>query len=356
MNLHIITQQKFTDKLIELIEIYPKNSNLVYVYNANEGFECGSSFCVQLIKDFSEVNLSLLSDKDKLFIHGFYYREIIYFLVKNINRIKKNQLVLICWGGDIYDARFLLEDNKLHLRTRIVECLKKRIIKSCNIFMTFACADIEIIENYYGGTGKQFDCLYPTNADIPYLDKIRERKLHTNTYRVLLGNSATKSNQHIEALNALSKFSDENIEIICPLSYGEQQYAHDVIQHGRRLFGDKFVPILTYMDVKEYCDLLNEIDVAVFYHNRQQGTGNIEILSYLGKKLYIRSDTTTWKHYVIRDHCRFYDAKNLESLSFKQFVSVNDEDITNNYEYFRKIWDIRYIKSLWDDVMRYNEE
>ena len=99
--------------------------------------------------------------------------------------------------------------------------------------------------------------------------------------------------------------------------------------------------------------MLSQIDIAVFNHNRQQATANIEILSYLGKKLFIRSDTTTWDHYVIRDRCSFYDTKLIENMTYDDFVSFSEKSIKNNVAYFRKIWDLNYVKSLWDNVMEF---
>lgn len=42
--------------------------------------------------------------------------------------------------------------------------------------MKFASADIDIINEHYGGHGKQFDCLYPSNADIELLDSLKKKK------------------------------------------------------------------------------------------------------------------------------------------------------------------------------------
>lgn len=359
MNIHLIPQQKFTDKLVELIDQkYPKSTNLIYAFETGDGFDCIDAPCIQKIKNLSDVDFTLLEKSDKFFVHGFYDSRVLKFLYKNIRRFKRNQLVLICWGADIYNARYILQDHKLHLGIRLYEIIKKRIVKSCNIFMTFACADIEIVKKYYGGKGVQFDCLYPSNVNIELLDKLRNENLqkdtsHEKTIRILLGNSATSTNLHMQALDAMSKFSDENIEILCPLSYGDKEYGQKVIEYGKGLFKEKFKPILNYMSAEEYSELLNSVQVAVFNHNRQQGTGNIEILSYLGKKLFIRSDTTTWQHYVERDKCKFFDAMNIQSLNFNDFVAMSQEDVQCNYEYFKKIWDIDYVKSLWDKVMEY---
>lgn len=117
------------------------------------------------------------------------------------------------------------------------------------------------------------------------------------------------------------------------------------------MFGDRFIPIFDYLTPADYARLLNSVHVAVFNFNRQQGTGNIEILGYLGKKIYIRSDTTLWEHYVCRDKCRFNDTLTIGDSTFEDFVYSNPDDTKINKAYFKKIWDIDYIKSLWDKVM-----
>ena len=357
MNIHLIPAQKFTDRFIELIDSkFAPKSNLIYVYEAGEGFKCIESENTVFISDIDEVDLTLLESNGKFFVHGFYDRRVLRFLFRKFKKFKKNQLVLIAWGADIYNDRFLLENNYgLHLKTRIYEIIKRKIICSSNIYMTFACADAEVMNNYYGGHGKQFDCLYPSNADIDLLDSLKGKQDKKECVRILLGNSATPTNQHIEALDFLKKFSEEKLEIICPLSYGDENYGKQVIDYGKKIFGSKFTPVLNYMSPSEYSELLNSVQIAVFNHNRQQGTGNIEILAYLGKKLFLRSDTTTWRHYVERDKCCFADTTKIPEMTFNDFINFSDEQIEINENYFKKIWDIDYVKSLWDEVIGYNE-
>ena len=121
--------------------------------------------CLRLIFLYLEKTISF-------FVHGFYDKNVLKFLYKKIRRFKKNQLVLICWGADIYNARYMLEDHKLHLGLRLYEMRNK-------------------------------------------------------------------------------------------------EYGQKVIEYGKRLFKEKFKPILNYMSAEEYSKLLNSVQVAVFNHNRQ---------------------------------------------------------------------------------------
>ena len=354
MNIHLMSNDKFAAKFVWLIDnMYQKGTNIVYIHS-NVGKEKNiKSNNVRYIDSFKEVDFGLLNSGDKLFVHGFYNTALVRFLCFHSRKIDKNQLVLIVWGADLYDARAALHEPGVHLKIRINESFKRRLIKRCNKFMTFACADFDLICKWYGACGKQFDCIYPTNADIGLLDELMVEKKGINSdIKVLLGNSATLSNQHISALDQLKKFSNEKMRIVCPLSYGDMEYAKEVIEYGKKLFGDDFIPIKEFMSSEDYSKLLNSVDIAVFYNNRQQATGNIEILAYLGKKIYIRSDTTTWKHYVERDECAFYDALNIKSLEYDDFINNNRDGIDYNHNYIKKVWDVVEIKRLWDEVMR----
>ena len=160
--------------------------------------------------------------------------------------------------------------------------MKTVFIRKCRMFMTFAAPDFDLLCHIYKTKGKQFDCLYPSSVNKEQLKKLvdnSEKKYH-NTVNILVGNSATKTNNHIEVLNWLSRFKKNNIKIYCPLSYGDKGYASEVAEYGRKMFGDKFVPVLNYMKSDEYSVFLNKMDIAVFNNNRQQATANIEILGF----------------------------------------------------------------------------
>ncbi len=352
MNIHIISNDKFAAKFVWLIdEMYPKASNIVYVYSNDGKKKDIISPNVKYIDKYDEIDFNLLSKNEKIFIHGFYNTSLVRFLYFRCRFITSEQLVLIIWGAELYDDRAELKEPGLHIKRRINEIIKRGLVKRCNKFMTFAYSDFDLICKWYGARGRQFDCIYPTNADVSLLNKLLNEHKENEKTTILLGNSATLSNQHLPALERLQVFSDRNIVVLCPLSYGDMEYAEKVCDYGHKVLGEKFRPIKEYMSVEDYSELLNSVDIAVFNNNRQQATGNIEILAYLNKKIYIRSDTTTWKHYVQRDNCKFYDALKISSMSFEKFISVNNNDTEFNHNYISKVWDEMEIKKLWDTVL-----
>lgn len=354
MNVHIIPNEKFTQNFIEFINRnFDINDHFFYIYKE------GTEFIHQSYKNVKYVNSLinsidlLMVEDDKIFIHGFYSSKIIRFLTMRISQINVKRLVIIIWGADLYNGYFILNTKGLHLRTRINELLKKRFIRKASCFMTFAAPDFELLCKRFETSGKQFDCLYPSSIDVDTLDNLKKNKKENSRLRIMVGNSATITNQHIEMLEILTRFAGENIEIICPLSYGNKEYAEEIERFGKLKFGDKFNAIKEYLNPEKYSEFLNSVDVAVFNNNRQQATANIEILSYLGKKVYVRSDTTTWGHYVERDKCAIFDTLKIKSMEFNEFKRIEEDNIKINVSYFSRIWNEAYIKKLWEDVIKY---
>ena len=104
---------------------------------------------------------------------------------------------------------------------------------------------------------------------------------------LLLGNSADPSNNHLDALYKISNTNFEG-KIYCPLSYsGSQDYTSKVVDEGKRLFGANFVPLLEYIPKKEYFDLVDDVDAALFYHRRQQAGNNIAYFLRSGKPVFL---------------------------------------------------------------------
>lgn len=183
------------------------------------------------------------------------------------------------WGGDFY---FPEKQGGF----------KKKVIRKMGHFVTYIKGDYEQVQKWYGAKGKYHECfMYPSNLYKEYDIKSKEHK----TINIQLGNSADPTNNHIDVLEKLRVYKDEDIKIYAPLSYGNQGYAQSVILKGKELFGRKFIALTEFMVFDQYLEFLADIDIAIFAHKRQQAMGNTITLLGLGKKVYMRSDITPWK-------------------------------------------------------------
>jgi len=226
-----------------------------------------------------------MNKADKIILHGLFDIRIINLLCLQPWLLKKCYWVM--WGGDLYHYKL----RGRGIRSDIQEAKRAFVIKRMGHLVTYIKGDYELAQKWYGARGEYHTCLmYPSNL---YKDYVVPPK-QGDTVNILVGNSADPTNNHAEIFEKLMPNKDQNIRIICPLSYGIAEYSDRIVKLGAKLFGDKFSPLLDFMPFENYMELLGQIDVAVFAHKRQQAMGNTITLLGLGKKIYMRSDVTSW--------------------------------------------------------------
>ena len=107
---------------------------------------------------------------------------------------------------------------------------------------------------------------------------------------ILVGNSASFENNHLELFDLLAECFDlEGRKLIVPLSYGNPWYAEKVIAEGNRLFGDQFVPLTDFLPKEQYIEILDSCGHVFMNHLRQQALGNICIMMLKGAKIYLNA-------------------------------------------------------------------
>ncbi len=110
------------------------------------------------------------------------------------------------------------------------------------------------------------------------------------TQDILLGNSANKSNNHLDAFALLETVDLKNRKIITPLGYGNKNYARLIEKKGGEVFGNNFHGIIDLMPLQDYSTMIAQCDYAIMNHLRQQALGTIIILLYCGTKVFLREE------------------------------------------------------------------
>jgi hypothetical protein len=321
-----MTLDKFNIPFIDFIKKYFSNQNHKFIFLQKPKYEHGMTkeHDVMWIDKKSKVFIleKELYNADKIILHGLWSGKLIQLLFLQPWLLKKCYHVM--WGGDFY---FPQKQS----------WIKKQIIKKMAHFITYIKGDYELAQKWYEANGKYHECfMYPSNL---YKEYDIKPKAHT-TVNIQLGNSADPTNNHIDVLKQLKKYKDEDIKIFVPLSYGDQEYAKEVIKYGKSIFEDKFVTLTEFMPFEKYLEFLGEIDIAIFAHKRQQAMGNTITLLGLGKKVYMRSDITPWKLFKDID-VKFFDVDNIEiDLIDEKIKKQNQQKIK---EYFSEK---NYLKQL----------
>ena len=251
---------------------------------------------------------------DKIILHGMFSSHLLYILSLQSWLLKKCHWVI--WGGDLYIHTAENKDWRWHKD----EFFRRFVIKRIGHLVTYIPGDVDLARQWYGAKGQYHECLmYPSNL---YKEYDVPQKEHT-TVNIQVGNSADPTNNHLEVFEKLLPHKEQDIKIYVPLSYGDQNYTAKVIETGKQMFGDKFIPLTAFMPFEKYLEFLGQIDIAVFNHKRQQGMGNTITLLGLGKKVYMRNDVTPWTMFSSKG-IKLFDVQHID------ITPIHDESAQKN--------------------------
>ena len=122
---------------------------------------------------------------------------------------------------------------------------------------------------------------------------------------ILVGNSGAPTNNHLDIFEKLSKLDLGDRRIYCPLSYAGYplEYKKEVLEDGKKRFGDNFRPFLQFIDKETYFTIVSSCKYAFFGHLRQQALGNIREMLVKGCKVFLDKDSPMYKHFKERSFC-----------------------------------------------------
>ena len=153
---------------------------------------------------------------------------------------------------------------------------------------------------------------------------------------ILLGNSATPTSNHIEAMRTLKKLGMQDRKVVVPLNYGDMEYRKRIMQAGENLLGESFVPLTSYMPLPEYNRFVSGCGNLIMNHIRQQAMGNISSALLRGGKVFLRPENPIYMHYT-----RF----GVKLFTFSDSITLADldaplskEDALRNKEIMLRIW------------------
>ena len=350
MNVHILLREKFTAGYINFInDNFNAEENIFFLYgNVDEYNEdhIKNKTNVRNIEDAKKEFLITAYTCKRILIHSLSVsNKLLLFLGLQKSMLKKCNWII--WGADLYEYRIPKKTYKEKRR----ESLRRKVIRNIGAVSTLVKNDYTILKEWYDTDAIHYDARYVDSEKDSYLQKIRNTVTKdSEEVNIIVGNSATKSNRHIEVLNLLSRFKDENIKIYCPLSYGDLEYSKSIQESGNELFGDKFIPLTEFMDMKEYMDFLNKMDVGIFNNDRQQGLGNICALIYLGKKVYLR-ENTSMKDEMRELMVKTFDIDDIRNQKIEMLSYISEKDRENNYKMIKPIYDTEDSKKLWKRIL-----
>ncbi|MBS4539284.1 TDP-N-acetylfucosamine:lipid II N-acetylfucosaminyltransferase [Clostridium sp. D2Q-11] len=338
------TNEKFSEPYIDFVNKNFNEQDHFFYHLGNDIRKVKTSRRnIEFIERFESLNLIKdMYKAEKIIIHGLFSPLLLVILFFQPWLLKKSYWV--AWGGDLY----YYKHREKSMKSNFYELIRTFVIRNMRGIITHIKGDYELAKKWYGAKGKfLFSFMYPSNLYKEY--NISEVKKDSDKKYIQIGNSANLSNNHLEIFKKLEKYKNDNIEIICPLSYGNIEYRNQVIKEGERIFGRKFNPLLEFLPFNQYLELLSKIDIAIFNHDRQQAMGNIITLLGLGKKVYIKNNITSWDFCLEHGLTVFSSNKSFDCL----YKELDTEKRVRNINNVKEIFSERKLK---EDLRKIFEE
>lgn len=327
---HIMFNDKFNKPFVDFLnKNFNQKEHLVLCKRIFDQFPFPDGENVIEIKTLKNLNFDKV---EKIICHSLFDNELVDYMFNHQNMLKQ-KVYWVMWGGDLYGAP---RDEKNDF-----------VRKNFRGYIACIAGDEVIAKEKYGSDAKLYSAPYTVPITSEMINNAMNNISSKDYIRVQINNSCDKS--ILDAINLLSKYKDENVKISATLSYGDIKYKEEIIQKGRELFGDKFEYVEKYLSPDNYAKYLANTDIIFMYQDRQQGLGNITAASYMGKKIFIKSEISTFK-YLSGLGIKIYDSHSVNDMEFKDFVDYPEEIKDNNIKICSKFYENDYLKKAWEEV------
>ena len=172
--------------------------------------------------------------------------------------------------------------------------------------------------------------MFHMNYVSPPTQKINDDS--TQPHNILLGNSASYSNNHIEIIERLSKLHLADRKVVIPLSYGDKDYASFIYDFALKKLGKNAMPLLDFMPYNDYLKLIKSCEFVIMNHTRQQAMGNIMQALLNGSHIFLNRESNVYEFLTEEG----FKVSSIEGL--KELHSLAHEDKKRNKQLFEEVF------------------
>jgi dTDP-N-acetylfucosamine:lipid II N-acetylfucosaminyltransferase len=280
------------------------------------------------------------ADADRVVFNGIIDDRMPVLLSPFPNIVAKS--IWLAWGGDVHWHEYHAAGRKRDIEQRF----RAQFISRLYAVATPMSGDYELVQRWYPTRAKhiagslvvfpfdraELDGLVPDKSAVPVIQ---------------IGNSGNPTNEHLEVFEWIRLIGNREFRLCCPLSYGNRDYIGQVIQRGTELFGDRFTPLTELLPASAYNLHLAGLDTLILNHRRHQGFGNVLIALYLGIKVYLRQDVSTWRYLVDELGCRLFDTTSLSQSPESALALLDEQSRAENRARVARFFDPGWQESMW---------
>lgn len=296
---------------------------------------------------------------DYVFVHGLNFS---YFEMCKLRKTLLKKIIWCVWGHDLY------KDRNCKLSLNIYQSLKSIMIvfliktiwipkvkKFYAICHGFSYDQYKINE-LVGSKVETFNVAYGLGYDFSLIKGIKQHMNEKNrkkTKRVLLGHSAYSYLNHAKILKQLGKYRDNDFEVIIPLSYGDTNYREALIRQLKN-YSLRIKILNRFLNPAEYLSLLSSIDIAIFDNQHQAALGNLCILLFLEKKVYLNAQGILYQG-MRKEGINVFSTKDIGVEDFKSFIA-KDFSSFQGAQWSEELLDNSIVTKKWLNLFKILKE
>ena len=364
---HVIKEGKYAPEMVRFLNKFFSNKghNILFCNTAGhsslilnqcqieqeEIFRKRKKYSFELIRRLDK------SQSDFFILHNLFFLTNIEKIMLLFRPRLVRKIVWIEWGGDLYSWCVPLK-NALDIKNILLNALNRKIRKNFNNIICIFPPDIDTYKKMFPDSHAKLYYApyfgYPLDMSLSEYDSFSRLTYDIekgNTIYIQIGHNATKTLNHEKVLKMLSRFSNEDIHILLPLSYGvEKEYVEYISELANILFPGKVTILKDFIPEKQYFDLLDRVDIAIFDTERQCALGNIHMLNFKNKKIYLSEQGVMYR-FFIDEGVPVEKCEDIPSMSFEDFsrpLVISDNDKFSNYLHW--ISDIEPCRKMWDKI------
>lgn len=358
--IHVMMQEKFTTGMVKFFNDYFDNGEhkIVYCNTIGEKSLIDPECKIEQVDIYREDNMYLIKSLEKM--EGDYIILHNLFFLTNPEKLDillhpkmRKKIVWVEWGADLYSWKSFggIKTKLLNVLNYLFRCKIKHVI------FIFPPDEDFYKQEFKNSKAKCYYApylIYPLSKEYDkYVSESRLAvdKIQGNPIYIQIGHNGMPTLNHKRVLKELSKYGNENINILLPLSYGgTKEYVDDVAEYANKLFPGKTTILRDFMPADEYYQLLKKVSIVIFDTHRQCALGNIHLMNFRNVKLYLSAECVMY-NYFLEQGVPVEKCENIKDMSFEEFIAcpqiVNKDKFRS---YIDSISHIDFGKSCWENI------
>lgn len=359
---HLMQNEKFTEGIVRFYDKFFNNTEHEIIYYLKDGAPSLINRKLNIKQReyrAAEKNglipyLKLLKC-DYIVLHSLLFLTTTEAISLLLDRKLLNKIVWIEWGADLYSWK-----RETNLKNIVRNYFNGKFRNSIPNIVCIFPPDIDYYRKVFPKS--KSDVFYAPYKSYP-IDKefskystesrLEMAKKEGSPIYIQIGQNSQATLNHIKVLNYLKKYSNENIRIFLPLSYGgTKEYIEKVSCVAEKYFPGKVIVLKDFMESNEYYKLMNNISIAIFDTERQCGLGNIQLLNFRNVKLFLSENGTMYEYFLKRG-VPVEKCESISNMTFEQFTQIPEVKNKSEFEkYLNELSDINWAVSLWDKIYK----